>query len=202
MVEETLPSKYEKLYMSLGEIIKESELRVLSSQPDALLINNVNFFVKSYLISMCTYLESFLQDLAFAYAGEINTRVRAAGLPSNYFLWRMNKEHATKDLSFSNIDLPTSKKNISDAISANPHKTIVLFRYLGINLVVSKIFNDHKTVVETVVSKRNNIVHHNDRAADISFSDLLSYIDIFVAYMYSVYDTVEQKRREVSALVV
>lgn len=196
MIDESLTEKYELLYISLREIIKESEARVLRADPDSLLIDNVNFFVKSYMISICTYLESFLQDLAFGYAAEVNARVKLAGLPLNYFIWKMNKDHKDKDLKFSNIDLAVTKKEISDAISANPYKTIVAFRYLGINLQSASGFNDNKGVVETVVSKRNNIVHHNDRAADISFSDLISYIDIFILYMRAVFGVVDTKRKE------
>ncbi|PNG40836.1 hypothetical protein A1354_11715 [Pseudomonas asplenii] len=196
MIDDSLTQKYQLLYESLREIIRESESRVLRPQPDSLLIDNVNFFVKSYMISICTYLESFLQDLAFGYAGEVNARVKSAKLPLNYFIWKMSRDHKEKDLKFSNIDLAVTKKEISDALSANPYRTIVAFRYLGINLSSVPGFNDNKSVVETVVSKRNNIVHHNDKAADISFSDLVSYIDIFIVYMKAIFGAVDAKRKE------
>ncbi|SEN19238.1 hypothetical protein SAMN04487857_111127 [Pseudomonas sp. ok272] len=198
MVDESLTEKYEQLYNSLRGIIRESESRVLSANPDSLLIDNVNFFVKSYMISICTYLESFLQDLAYGYAGEVSARVKSADLPLNYFIWKMSKDHKEKDLRFSNIDLSVTKKEISDTISANPYRTIVAFRYLGVNLLSAPEFNSNKSVVEAVVSKRNNIVHHNDRAADISFSDLVSYVDIFIVYMRAVYKAVDSKRKEAS----
>lgn len=191
--------KYEKLYESLKNIIEESERRVLHDQPDDLMIVNVNFFVKSYLISICTYLESFLQDLAFDYASDINARLKKAALPHNYFLWRMNKDHKPKDLSFSNVDLAITKEDISKGLSANPFKTITLFKFLGVNLVSQEEFSSSIGLVDMVVSKRNSIIHHNDRAADISFSDLKSYIDIFVPYMKSVERAVSLKREEAKA---
>lgn len=45
---------------------------------------------------------------------------------------------------------------------------------------------EHKNLVGMIVNKRNNIIHHNDDASDISFSDLLSHIDVFLAYMVSI----------------
>lgn len=188
--------KYEKLYASLKIIVEESERRVLHNEPDGLMIDNVNFFVKSYLISICTYLESFLQDLAFDYANDINSRLKKAALPHNYFLWRMSKDFKPKDLNFSNVDLTITKEDISKGLSANPYKTISLFRFLGVNLVSQDEFNGNVSLVDMVVSKRNSIIHHNDRAADVSFSDLKSYIDVFIPYMKSVERAVTLKREE------
>lgn len=188
--------KYENLYNSLSDIIEESERRVLDDEPDALMIDNVNFFVKSYLICICTYLESFLQDLAFDYASDINSRLKKAALPHNYFLWRMNKDFKTKDLNFSNVDLTIAKEDISKSLSANPHKTIALFKFLGVDLVSESEFRNNIGLVDVVVSKRNSIIHHNDRAADVSFSDLKSYIAIFIPYMKGVERAVSLKRED------
>lgn len=188
--------KYEKLYASLKVIVEESERRVLNNEPDVLMIDNVNFFVKSYLISICTYLESFLQDLAFDYANDINSRLKKAALPHNYFLWRMAKDFKPKDLNFSNVDLKITKEDISKGLSANPYKTISLFRFLGVNLASQDEFSGNVGLVDMVVNKRNSIIHHNDRAADVSFSDLKSYIDVFIPYMKSVERAVSLKREE------
>lgn len=57
--------KYEELFNSLITIIRISEERILNDSPDALFIEHPNFFVKAYLINICTYLEAFLQDVAF-----------------------------------------------------------------------------------------------------------------------------------------
>jgi hypothetical protein len=50
----------------------------------------------------------------------------------------------------------------------------------------SEKFVEHKNLVGTIVNKRNNIIHHNDEASDISFSDLLLHIDVFLEYMLSI----------------
>lgn len=188
--------KYENLYLSLKGIIEESERRVLHDEPDELMIDNVNFFVKSYLISICTYLESFLQDLALDYAGEINARLKKAALPHNYLLWRMNKDFKSKDLVFANVDLSITKEDVSKGLSANPYKTISLFRFLGVNLASYDGFSGSVGLIDMVVSKRNNIIHHNDRAVDVSFSDLRSYIDVFIPYMKAIEQAVILNREE------
>jgi hypothetical protein len=61
-----------------------------------------------------------------------------------------------------------------------------LFRFLGIDLLGEEGFNKNKDVVTSVVVKRNNIVHHNDSASDVSFSDIEGYIDVFVDYMLAI----------------
>ena len=57
--------KYEGLLTTLKGIISQSQARVLKEDPDEFFSDNVNFFVKSYLINICTYLEAYLQDVAF-----------------------------------------------------------------------------------------------------------------------------------------
>lgn len=195
MTNETFYHRYERLYCSLKEIIKASENRVLSEEPDELFLVNVNFFVKSYLINICTYLESYLQDIAFMYASEIGARLKKAEIPNNFVRWQIVKEIKDKDLNFKNVDLSVDKKDITDNLSANPHKTIKMFQYLGIDLRSKEGFKNNKALVNSVVTKRNNIVHHNDKAMDVSFSDLLAYVEVFLIYMKSIDDSIVQSRK-------
>lgn len=175
--------QYQNLFVSLKDVIIVSEYRVIKSEPDELFIDNVNFFVKSYLISICSYLESYLQDVAFNCAQAISYRIKMAKIPHNFIHWRLDTGIKAKDMSYANIALPVTKKDISDNISANPYKTIKLFQFLGVDLSKIYEFEKNKELINTVVTKRNSIVHHNDRAADISFSDLISYIDVVLEYM-------------------
>ena len=190
MSSETYFHRYASLYGSLKVIIRASEERVLRDEPDDLFMENVNFFVKSYLISICTYLEAYLQDIALMYANELDSRVKSADIPHNFVHWRIAKEIKEKDLVFKNIDLSVNKKEISDNLSGNPYKTIKLFKYLGVDLQSKIGFEENKSFVETVVTKRNNIIHHNDKAMDVSFSDLLSYVDVFLVYIKSIDDAI------------
>lgn len=175
--------RYRELLISLRAIVIISQNRVIREDPDELFQNNVNFFVKSYLISTCTYLEAYLQDVAFDVAREICARVDAAQIPHNFIHWKSAKEVKEKELKFAIADLSSTREQISDAISANPYRTLRLFKLLGINLLGEVGFVKNKDFINAVVSKRNNIIHHNDSANDISFSDIIKYIDVFVEYM-------------------
>lgn len=186
--------KYKKLYESLKDIIKKSEKRVVNEHPDSLFFDNINYFIKSYLISICTYLEAYLQDVAYQHVQRLNERISKASIPKNYVLWRLKKDIKIKDLHFEYFDIDISKKELSDQLSGNPYKTINLFRYLGIDIAKQEDFQRFKDLVNTVVNKRNNIIHHNDKAMDISFLDLLFFIDTFLVYMKAIDDSVNKTK--------
>lgn len=177
-----LYEKYEGLLTTLKEIINQSQGRVLTEEPDEIFSNNVNFFVKSYLINTCTYLEAYLQDVAFEHTNRISQRLKEASVPHNFLYWKLAKEVKDKDLAFKDANYRFNKKEISDAISGNPYKTIKAFQLIGIDLKLNEKFNEHKEIV----NKRNSIIHHNDDASDISFSDLLFNINVFLEYMTSI----------------
>lgn len=185
--------KYETLFLDLKLIISESEHRVICKQPDELFLDNVNFFVKSYLISICSYLEAMLQDLAFIQAQEINSRVLNAKIPNNFMLWRIadNIKEKDKRWGYKTGNLFISKKEISNNISANPYRTLKLFSKLGINLNANDTFESNKDLVNTIVEKRNSIIHHNDRATSVSFGDLADYIDIILIYSKAIAKSLE-----------
>ncbi len=182
----TLYGKYEELFLTMKSIIGSSQGRVLNEVPDELFSNNVNFFVKSYLINACTYLEAYLQDAAFDHARKINDRVKNACVPHNFLLWKISKEVKENDLKFVDAGFKINKKKISDEISGNPYRTINLFRLLGVDLMLEEQFEYNMELVLSVVVKRNNIIHHNDNANDVSFADILSYIDVFLVYIKSI----------------
>lgn len=183
-----LYEKYEKLLKTLKEIIEQSEARVINEEPDIIFSNNVNFFVKSYLINICTYLEAYLQDVAFEHSHRVSERLRQAKIPHNFLYGKLVKDVKEKELGYVDAAYVYSKKELSEIISGNPFKTINAFRLIGIDLSFSEKFLEHKNLVGTIVNKRNNIIHHNDEASDISFSDLLVHIDVFLEYMLSIED--------------
>lgn len=187
MESDSLEYKYIAMYDSLRGIILTSQERVIDENPDELFLNNINFFVKAYLINIYTYLESFLQEIALQYGKKINDKITAAKIPQNYVHWRLaTKKHKDADYTFMPLDLPVDSKIISSDLSANIFKTIDLFRNFGIDLTKDRDFQKNKGVVNTVVTKRNNIIHHNDNASDVTFPDLLAHIDIFVEYMKAI----------------
>lgn len=181
-----LYEKYEGLLTTLKGIISQSESRVLKEEPDEFFSDNVNFFVKSYLISICTYLEAYLQDVAFEHTSRISERLKDASIPHNFLYWKLAKEVKEKELAFEDANYRFNKKEISGEISGNPYKTIKAFKLIGIDLNSDDEFNEHKELINSIVNKRNNIIHHNDDASDISFSDLIANVDVFLEYMSSI----------------
>lgn len=184
---------YETLFLELKLIISESERRVICKQPDELFLENVNFFVKSYLISICSYLEAMLQDLAFIQTQEINSRLLNAKIPNNFMLWRVADSIKEKDKrwGYKTGNLFISKKEISKNISASPYRTLKLFNKLGVNLNANYTFETNKDLVNTIVEKRNSIIHHNDRATSVSFGDLCTFIDVILAYSKAIVVSLE-----------
>lgn len=190
-----LYEKYDDLLNALKEIIGQSEARVLSEEPDMFFSNNINFFVKAYLITICTYLEAYLQDVAFEYSRRVSERLKEAKIPQNFLYGKLTKDIKDKDLAYVDASYEYSKKELSEIISGNPFKTINAFRLIGIDLNSSEKFLEHKSLVGTIVNKRNNIIHHNDEASDITFSDLLSHIDFFLEYMLSIEQLLNSRYR-------
>lgn len=186
---DALYKKYETLLVSLKSIIVKSQDRVLSDELDDIFSENINFFVKSYLITMCTYLEAYLQDVAFEHTYRVSQRLKAAKIPHNFLYWKLSKDIKEKELSFENASYSCTKKDISDVISGNPYKTIKAFQLVGVNLDDNPDFNQRKPLINTIVTKRNSIIHHNDDASDISFNDLVNNIDVVLLYMKSI-DTI------------
>lgn len=185
--------KYLTLFVALGNVVHESNSRVVGEKPDELFANGVNFFVKSYLVSICTYLEAYLQEIAYFHAKNIDDKVRMAGIPHNYVHWKMGVELKKDRIKFEPLSFSITAKEISDSISGNPYKTIKLFQNLGLDLSGESEFENKKELINTIVSKRNNIVHHNDNAIDISFTDLLSYIEEVVDYISIIDDLVSRQ---------
>jgi hypothetical protein len=182
----TIYKKYEALLETLKKIIEKSQGRVLKEVPDEIFSDNTNFFVKSYLINICTYLEAYLQDIAYEHSLRVSRRLEQARIPHNFLYGKITKEVREKDLKYTDASYSYSKKDLADLISGNPYKTINAFRLIGIDVKSSEKFMENKDIVGTIVNKRNNIIHHNDDASDISFSDLLIHIDIFLIYMLSI----------------
>jgi len=176
-------NEYAGLIQDLKAVVVASEARVLQPIPDPIFIDNLNFFTKAYLISLCTCLEAFLQDLAFSHVRQIENRIALAKIPHNVVRWSVSKDLKEKEMEFRHFTLSTSRQDLADELSGNPGKTIGLFKRVGIDLKSSEDFRLLKDVVGAVVAKRNNIIHHNDSATDVSLSDVISFADQFLRYM-------------------
>ena len=177
---------YSFLIATLKEIVKESKKRAISDPPDNLILSNLNFYSKAYLISLCTYLEAFLQDLAAAYVDQVSERIAAAKIPGNMVRWSIQRDTKEKEYEFEFFRLPLTREDLEGEISGNPGRTISIFKKIGIDLASDPDFQNTKSVVGAVVEKRNRIIHKNDEAADLSLDDIITFADQFLLYMNAV----------------
>ncbi len=193
MTKSRVYEKYEILFKSLKKIIIESENRIRDDDSDPLFITNVNFFVKLYLICICTYLETYLQDIVYDYIEIIKMKLSSVSIPRNLVLWEVQKDVKEKDFIYKSFKIDLRKRDLTNQLTCNPYKTIKTFKLIGIDLTKDKAFNSNKDIIASIVEKRNNIVHHNDSAMDISMNDLLCNIDSVLLYMESI-DSILLKR--------
>jgi hypothetical protein len=98
-------------------------------------------------------------------------------------------EHEKAKLEFKAFEAKKSQKDISELMSPNYWKTVQAFKRVGIDLSASDISN-YRDFITTIVEKRNNIVHHNDDALDLSFSDVVNTIDRFRGYVECLFKAV------------
>lgn len=179
---------YMEQYTKLVEIIEETNKRLISDEPDKFIENNVNFFTKSFLVMMCAYLESYLKDVLMVIIDDVNLRLDSTKIPHNLIKWTLNieKEFKETEYKFEHLKIKLKKKELDEYISGNPFKTRDLFKKFGITLDKNETFNLQKDIINTIVVKRNKVVHHNDEASDISNNDLKDFIEILRKYITNI----------------
>lgn len=197
MAESSIYSDYKSQLDKLKDIVDKTNARSVAESPDPYFGENVNFFTKSFLVNICAYLESFIKDVTFSCIENINTRIQLSKIPHNLILWDLNydKEIKEKSYSFRNLKVRLKKKDLDDHISGSPYRTVKLFRNIGIDLESNAHFNSYKERINMIVVKRNKILHHNDDASDISFSDILQYIDEIDKYLKILDDCIEEMKK-------
>ncbi|MDM8567321.1 HEPN domain-containing protein [Candidatus Halobeggiatoa sp. HSG11] len=178
-------SDYNEKFTELEEIVKDVNRKILADSSEEFFINNLNFLTKSFLVTICSYLESFIKDISYSTIQIYNDRLNGLGIPTNLTKWSFNLKSKTdnKQLDFMELTFSIKKKDLDEHISARPYRTVNLFKRIGIDLENNEQFNDLKTVINIIVIKRNNIIHYNDNASDITLSDILDYIKTVQKYM-------------------
>jgi len=169
--------------------VSQSRLRVVNEPVDVLFYDNQNVFIKSYLVSACSMLEAYIQDLIQHYVDAMQDRINSANLPYNLVVWLADYEKAK--LNFSKFEGNKTRKDISDLVSPNFYKTIKAFQRIGVDVSGDGV-DAFKDYVTSIVEKRNKIVHHNDDASDISFSDVINVIDEFKRYCHCLHEAVRK----------
>jgi len=183
MLDTTSLSEFENQFDNLLAVIDESNLRVVSEPPDDLFSTHLNVFIKSYVVSACSILEAFIQDLACLYLDKLKENAVHANLPLNLILWSIVKDDKLKGKCFTAFQFEKTRKDISDMISGNIFVTIKAFEKLGIDLEKHDAFNGCKDFISTTIIKRNDIVHHNDNASDLSLMDVKNIVEKFKEYI-------------------
>ena len=95
--------KYENFARELDTILAEAEARITSGLPDEYFVRNVNFFTKSFLISLCCYLEAFLKEIANSHVALAQQRLLEAKIPRNLIGWSLKKISQKKKCNLINF---------------------------------------------------------------------------------------------------
>ena len=173
------------LFTDLKNLIEETNKLSISEKGSDYFIDNVNFFNKSFTVLSCAYLESYLKDVGMLIIEEMNFRLKNNPVPHNLIKWyiNINKEFKKNETKYEFFSIDINKKNIDNEISGDIGRTINLFQKLGIDLNTNSEFENYKDIIGAIVTKRNNIIHHNDEASDISFNDIIVNIELIKEYI-------------------
>lgn len=189
---------YLALLEELNNLNTETESKVISESPDDFITTNINFFTKSFMITLCAYLESFLKDITMTVIDSANEKLATSKIAYNLAKWSVLKkkelgELSDTELKFEDLTIKITKKELDEFISGSPYKTEKLFKKIGINLFEDITYKEQKEKVISIVEKRNKIVHHNDSASDISFSDIRANISTISSYITNINKLVKKE---------
>lgn len=177
---------YKKLFEELKIMVESTEKKILDS--DDFFSNHANFFTKSFIVTMCAYLESYLKDALMIVIVEMNKRLDKNRIPYNLVQWSISsdkRELKNSELN-KNFSINIKKKELDEFISGNPYRTESLFKNFGIDLGGDTTFQGQKDKLNAIVGKRNSIIHHNDEASDITFLDIVEHIDFAIKYIENI----------------
>ena len=192
----------EQLDSIINQLNTDDEI-IISDEPINFVQENANFFTKSFLISLCGYLETYIKDALEVLIIDYNDRIITENFPYNLVRWSIeNKDKADskvqslldkKKIRFEDLSIKLKKKDLDAFISGNPFRTKELFAMFGINLDSIDHFNENKDAVNQIITKRNNILHHNDDASDLSNNDIIQYVNQIKTYSKKLDEEVEKR---------
>jgi hypothetical protein len=177
---------YKRLFEELKIMVESTEKKILDS--DDFFSNHANFFTKSFIVTMCAYLESYLKDALMIVIAEMNNRLNKNRIPYNLVQWSISsdkREVKNSELN-KNFYINIKRKELDEFISGNPYRTESLFKNFGIDLGGDTTFQGQKEKLNAIVGKRNSIIHHNDEASDITFRDIVEHIDFSIKYIENI----------------
>jgi len=178
---------YKKGLIELDLMVRATEHNVVHGSNDSLLVtNNINFFTKSFLISACAHLEMCIKDIVFEAAVNIDARLSTASIPTSIIEWRnsQKKKNESGNSIPSRFAIGMTRKEVDDLVSGNVYKTREALAIVGVDLTINKPqWEAWKDLIQSIITRRNNIVHHNDDASDISLGDVRTFIDSIIEYI-------------------
>lgn len=173
--------------LELEAMVQETEREVIGNSSGIPLIrNNVNFFTKSFLISACAHLEMCIKEIVFSVSQDIDARLSVAAVPPSILEWRLNPKKKSDQAVGSprSFSVSMTKKEIDDLVSGNVYRTKDALALVGVELIAEKDqWEPWRESVQSIVTRRNRIVHYNDDATDISLGDIKSFIKTFLGYI-------------------
>lgn len=171
----------------LEAMVKKTELAVIEgANTTPLVTDNVNFFTKSFLISACAHLEMCIKEIVFELAADIDARLSMAAIPASIVEWRLTQKKRTETNSGGKplLRVNMTKKEVDDMVSGNVYRTREALAIVGVELSDNKEqWESWKDSIQAIVTRRNNIVHHNDDASDLSMGDIKVHIQSIINYI-------------------
>ena len=194
---------FEEKLEDLEKTVIDCNNIIISDEPLSFVYENANFLTKSFLISLCGYLETYLKDVLEVLINDYNERIIRENIPYNLVRWSIeNKDKSNskvlslldkKKIRYEDLSIKLKKRDLDAFLSGNPFRTRELFTMFGMNLGEVEYYNQNKDTVNQIVVKRNNILHHNDDASDLSNQDILNYLTEIRNYCKRLDELVECK---------
>ncbi|TAV49335.1 hypothetical protein ELI30_13965 [Rhizobium leguminosarum] len=141
MIDRTALAVFNQQFDDLLSIVSESNRRVTMDPIDQLFESYLNVFTKSYIVSACSILEAFIQDVLFAYVTIMEDRIIKLNVPRNIIMWS-HGETKKALYRFEAYKTGIEKDKIADEVSANLFKTIKVFKKLVLTLREAKNLTD------------------------------------------------------------
>lgn len=194
---------FEQKLKELEITVNQCESILVSDNPIKFISDHANFLTKSFLISFCGHLETYLKDVLEILLIDYNDRIKNESFPHNLIRWSIESKSTSsskvmslleeKSKRFENLEIKLKKKDLDSFISGNPHRTKSLFEMFGVDLSKDEYYNSSKEIIQSIITKRNNVLHHNDQASDLTNIDILGYILEINTYAKAIDKIIEPK---------
>lgn len=185
-------SKYLSKMMELLDIVKRCNNSAIADENTSadslenLVKDNINFFSGLYLVAACSYVEYFLKDSYGFISKHFHEKIEQAHIPYN-FVEKYIKEKDAKSDAIKSFKIDYKEAEFS----AYPEKVLKEFLCIGIKLSAPKEqFKDGENSIKSIIGKRNNIIHHSNKASNITFIDVIGYINSLIQYMTTLKDVI------------